>query len=125
MYIIITLLALPVVIKIFTRWGLQKLNKIPRTVITAEMVIDKMNKEKIRPAKVEVAYAYTKNEFHDKFKNKELNRQQIVAIRKYLSQHVEQYPHKKFKNDLHAIYTMLKSKDIKCRHLEMVQKIMA
>jgi hypothetical protein len=122
---ILLLLALPVVIKIFTHWGLLKLRLIPKNVITAEMVINQMNKQKIRPLKVELAYNEVYKQFHDKFKEKELNRQQIVAIRKYLSLNVEQYQHKKFKNDVHAIYTMLKAKDIKKRHLEMVQKIMA
>ncbi|GEP65182.1 hypothetical protein CBE01nite_29500 [Clostridium beijerinckii] len=122
---IIALLALPVVIKIFTHFGLQKLRLIPKSVITAEMVINQMNKQKIRPLKVELLYNDVYKDFHDKFKEKELDRQQIVAIRKYLSQHVEQYPHKKFKNDIHAIYTMLSAKDIKRRHLEIVQKIIA
>lgn len=122
---IIALLALPVVIKLFTHFGLQKLNKIPRTVLTAEMVIDKMNREKIRPLKVELLYNEVYQQFHDKFKERELNRRQIVAIRKYLAQHVEQYEHKKFKNDIHAIYVLLSARDIKKRHLEMVQKIMA
>lgn len=125
MYIIITLLALPVLIKLFTHWGLLKLRLIPKNVITAEMVINQMNKQKIRPLKVELLYNNVYKDFHDKFKARELDRQQIVAIRKYLSLNVEQYQHKKFKNDIHAIYTLLKAKDIKKRHLEMVQKIMA
>jgi cell division transport system permease protein len=49
----------------------------------------------------------------------------VLAIRKYLTLHVEQYPHKQFKNDIHAIYVLLAAKDIKVRHLEMVQKIIA
>lgn len=125
MYILITLLALPVMIKIFTNFGLLKLRLIPKTVLTAEMIVNQMNKQKIRPLKVELLYNDVYKEFHDKFKEKELDRQQIVAIRKYLSQSVQQYPHKKFKNDLHFIYTALKAKDIKCRHLEMIQKIIA
>lgn len=125
MYIIISLLALPVVIKLFTHYGLQKLRLIPKSVLTAEMAINQMNKQKIRPLKVELLYNNVYKDFHDKFHSKELNRQQIVAIRKYLSQNVEQYPHKKFKNDVHAIYTMLKAKDISRRNLEIVQKIIA
>jgi hypothetical protein len=125
MYLLITLLALPVLIKIFTNWGVMKLKLIPKSVITAEMVVEQMNKQKIRPLKTELLYNEVYKDFHDKFKEKELNRQQIVAIRKYLSQSVEQYPHKKFKNDIHAIYVMLGSKDIKRRHLEIVQKIIA
>jgi ribosome-interacting GTPase 1 len=125
MYFIITLLALPVLIKLFTDKGIKKLKLLPKSVITAEMVIEQMNKRKIRSAKVEIAYAYTKNEFHDKFKARELSRQQIVAIRKYLSQSVEQYEHKKFTNDIHAIYVMLNARDISRRNLEIIQKIIA
>lgn len=125
MYYIISLLALPLIIKLFTNLGLWKLKLLPKSVITAEMVINQMNKQKIRPLKVELLYNDVYKDFHDKFKEKELDRQQIYAIRKYLSQHVEQYPHKKFKNDIHAIYCLLSAKDIKRRHLEMVQKIMA
>ncbi|MCE5221649.1 MAG: hypothetical protein LLF98_10405 [Clostridium sp.] len=125
MYTIITLLALPVLIKLFTNLGLWKLKLLPKSVISAEMVVDKMNRSKIRSAKVEIAYAYTKTEFHDKFKAKELDRRQILAIRKYLSQNVNQYLKKKFKNDIHAIYVMLGAKDISRRNLEIVQKIIA
>ncbi|MCI1578976.1 MAG: hypothetical protein LKH93_19740 [Clostridium beijerinckii] len=125
MYIIISLLALPILIKIFTNWGLLKLRLVPKNVITAEMLINQMNKQKIRPLKVELLYNDVYKDFHDKFKAKELDRQQIYAIRKYLSQNVEQYPHKKFKNDIHFIYTALNARDIKKRHLEIIQKIIA
>lgn len=125
MYIIITLLALPVLIKLFTNWGVMKLKLIPKSVITAEMVVEQMNRQKIRPLKVEILYNEVYKEFHDKFNSRELDRQRIAAIRKYLSQSVEQYPHKKFKNDIHAIYVMLSAKDIKKRHLEIIQKIIA
>jgi hypothetical protein len=125
MYIIITLLALPILIKLFTHWGLLKLKLLPKSVITAEMVVEQMNSKKIRPLKVEMLYNYVYKDFHDKLKAGEIDRQRIVAIKKYLSQSVDQYPHKKFKNDCHAIYVMLAAKDIKCRHLEIVQKIIA
>ncbi len=125
MYIIITLLALPVLIKLFTNIGLWKLKLLPKSIISAEMVVEQMNRNKIRSAKVEIAYSYTYNEFHDKFKAGELDRKRIVAIRKYLSQSVNQYPKKKFKNDIHAIYVMLGAKDISRRNLEIVQKIIA
>lgn len=125
MYILLTLIALPFVIKIFTNFGLLKLRLIPKSILTAEMVINQMNKQKIRPLKIELLYNEVYKDFHDKFNAKELDRQQIYAIRKYLSQNVEQYPHKKFKNDIHFIYTALNARDIKKRHLEIIQKILA
>lgn len=125
MYLIISLLALPILIKLFTGLGLLKLKLLPKSLITAEMVVGQMNREKIRPLKVEQAYNYVYKDFHDKFKAGELDRQRILAIRKYLNQSVEQYPHKNFKNDINAIYVMLAAKDISKRDLEIIQKIIA
>ncbi|MBN1079245.1 hypothetical protein [Clostridium botulinum] len=125
MYYIIMLLALPIAIKLFTGWGTLKLKALPVKNISAEMVVEQMNKNKIRSLKVEEAYNYVYKNFHDKFNSKELSRVQIVAIRRYLEQNVKQYEHKKFKNDIHYIYTALKAKDISKRDLAIVQKIIA
>ncbi|OSA91006.1 UNVERIFIED_ORG: hypothetical protein B2H93_14710 [Clostridium botulinum] len=125
MYYIIMLLALPVLIKLFLNWGILKLRLLPQNVISAEMVVEQMNKNKIRSLEVEQAYNYFYKDFHDKFNSKELTREQIVTIRKYLNKSVKQYPHKKFKNDIHFIYTALKAKDISRRDLAIVQKIIS
>ncbi|WP_061313843.1 hypothetical protein [Clostridium botulinum] len=125
MYLIITVLALPIIIKLFLNWGILKLRLLPQSTITAEMVLEQMNRNKTRSLKIEESYNYVYKDFHDKFKAKELSRQQIVAIRKYLEQNVKQYEHKKFKNDIHYIYTALKAKDISKRDLAIVQKIIA
>ncbi len=122
---IIILLILPIIIKLFTTWGILKLRALPVKNISAEMVVEQMNSKKTRSLKVEEAYNYVYKDFHDKFNSKELTREQIKAIREYLSQSVKQYQHKKFKNDIHAIYTMLKAKDISRRDLAIVQKIIA
>jgi len=122
---IIVLLALPIVIKLFTRLGFWRLSLIPKTMISAEMVIEDINKRKIRSAKVEIAYCYTQKLFHDRLQNKELTRDRILAIRKYLNMTVHQYPHKEFKNDAHAIYVMLLSKDISVRNLDIVQQLIS
>ncbi|KFX54661.1 hypothetical protein HYH39_00070 [Clostridium botulinum] len=125
MLIIITLLGLPIIIKLFTTWGTLKLRALPVKNISAEMVVEQMNRNKTRSLKIEESYNYVYKDFHDKFNSKELSREQIIAIRKYLSQSVKQYQHKKFKNDIHAIYTMLKAKDISRRDLAIVQKIIS
>lgn len=125
MYLIIALLALPIVIKIFSNLGLRKLKLLPRNVVTAEMIIEDMNKRRIRPLKVEMKYNYTQKLFHDSLKSKELSRERILAIRYYLEKSVSQYEHKKFKNDAHAIYTMLKAKDITVRNLDIVQSLIS
>lgn len=125
MLFLITSLALPILIKLFTNIGLWKLKLLPKTVISAEMVVEQMNRQEIRPLKVELLYNDVYYSFNHKLKNKEIDRKRVVAIRKYLNQSVDQYPHKKFENDAHAIYTMLKAKDISRRNLEIIQKIIA
>ncbi|NFI56093.1 hypothetical protein FDA48_06850 [Clostridium botulinum] len=122
---IIILLILPIAIKLFTSWGTLKLRVLPVKNISAEMVVEQMNSKKIRSLKVEETYNYVYKNFHDKFNSKELTREQIKAVREYLSQSVKQYPHKKFKNDIHFIYTALKAADISKRDLAIVQKIIS
>lgn len=124
---IIMLLALPILIKIFVHLGFFKLNRIPKSMITAEMVIEDINKQKIRPAKVEIAYCYTQKLFHDRLQNKELSRERILAIRRYLELHTEKYEYKnkKFKNDAHEIYSLMKSKSLKVRDFGMIQKLIS
>jgi hypothetical protein len=119
------LLALPILIKIFVYLGILKLNRIPKSVITAEMVVADMNRQRIRSLKVEMKYNYTQKLFHDRLKNKELTRDRILAIRQYLNKSVNLYEHKKFNNDAHAIYTMLKAKDITVRNLDVVQSLIS
>ena len=125
MYIIITLLALPVLIKLFTGLGIKKLNLLPKSAITAEMIIEDMNKRKIRLLKVEMKYNYTYKLFHDRLKEGEITRDRILAIRHYLDKSVHQYEHKQFKNDAHAIYIMLKAKDITVRNLDIIQSLIS
>lgn len=125
MYLIISLLALPVLIKLFTNLGILKLKLIPKKQITAQMLIEDMNKRKIRPLRVEQQYNLTYYNFNNKLKNKEINRDQIVAIREYLNLNVKAYPHKKFKNDAHAIYSMLRAKDISVRDLQIVNQLIS
>ena len=93
--------------------------------ITAEMIVEDMNRRKLRPLKVEKQFAYTYSNFNNKLKNKEISRDQIVATREYLNINVKAYPHKKFKNDCHAIYTMLRAKDISVRDLQIVNQLIS
>ncbi|NFN14570.1 hypothetical protein FDB56_06565, partial [Clostridium botulinum] len=81
MHYIIMLLALPVLIKLFLNWGILKLRLLPQNVISAEMVVEQMNRNKTRSLKIEESYNYVYKDFHDKFNSKELSREQIIAIR--------------------------------------------
>ena len=125
MYLIISLLALPVLIKLFTNLGILKMKLIPKKQITAQMVIEDMNRRKLRSLRVEKQYNLTYYNFNNKLKNKEISRDQIVAAREYLNLNVKAYPHKKFKNDCHAIYTMLRAKDISVRELQIVNQLIS
>lgn len=60
--------------------------------------------------------------FSDKIKGKKLKRDHIVAIRNYLYENVSEYEQKRFNNDAHAIYCMLKAKDISNIHLEEIER---
>lgn len=123
--IIIILLALPILIKLFTQIGVWKLKTLPRKYITAEMIVDQINRKKTRPLKVEQSYNIVHKNFHDKLKAGELTRNQLLAVREYLSNNVNKYEHKKFANDAHAIYTMLNARDIDRRDLAIVQQLIS
>lgn len=122
---IIILLVLPVAIKIFFNFSTLKLKLMPRKIISAEMIIEDMNRRKCRSCKVEEHYVWVYSAFNNKLKNREISREQIVAVREYLNLNVKQYNHKKFNNDAQAIYTMLKAKDITTRDLRIVYKLIA
>ena len=57
-------------------------------------------------------------------REKKLRRNTILEIKRYLNKNVIVYPKKKFKNDAHAIYTMLNARDITVQHLETIQEMM-
>lgn len=60
--------------------------------------------------------------FSDKVKGKKLKRDHILTIRNYLHENVNEYEKKRFTNDAHAIYCMLKAKDISNIHLEEIER---
>lgn len=122
---IIILLVLPMAIKIFFHFLTLKLKLIPKKNISAEMIIEDMNRRKCRSCKVEKQYIWVYSAFNKKLKNREITREQMVAVREYLNLNVKQYTHKTFKNDAHAIYTMLKAKDITIRDLKIVYQLIA
>lgn len=125
MKLLLILGAVYIALHILLFWSTNKIKSIPKNYITAEMVIDEMNKTKIRPLEVEMLYNTVRYEFNRSIKSGRLDRDRILYIRKYLSQNVKGYTKKKFTNDAHAIYTMLKAADIKERDLVIVQKLLS
>lgn len=89
---------------------------------SAENIITMYNK--IRPLEVEQKYGEVRFRFKENMINGKLKRWNILKIREYLEKHVSQYEHKKFKNDAHAIYSMLKAKDISVNDLEKINKML-
>lgn len=93
----------------------------PRQV-SAEILIDNMRKQQVRPLKVEQRYNVVHKRFHDKLKNKEISRVRILAIERYLKDHVYkwEYKDKKFKNNAHCIYHLMKSHSLTKRDFDII-----
>ncbi|MDK0672304.1 hypothetical protein P5E71_15060 [Clostridium perfringens] len=79
----------------------------------------------VRDAKVERYYNSFKQDFKSKLQAKEITRAQVLQIKQYLKKQVYVYPKKPFRNDAHAIYTMLLAQDLTVEHLNKLQKILS
>lgn len=98
---------------------------IPRQKIrNAEDIIKMQNANKIRSLEVEQKYSQVRFRFTNNMKQGKLKRWNILKIRKYLEKNVNLYDKKAFKNDCHAIYTMLKAKDLTLANLIEVDKML-
>lgn len=83
-----------------------------------------MANNRIRSLEVEKYYAVVRFKFKENMKNKNLHRWTIVQIREYLEDNVKYYNKRShYKNDCHAIYTMLKATDITVEHLKTIDKM--
>lgn len=91
---------------------------------SAEKIIQKMNSDKLRSLEVEMLYNEVRYQFKENMINGKLKRWSILQIRGYLEKNVRYYTHKKFKNDAHAIYTMLKASDITSEDLKTIKKML-
>lgn len=127
--ITISVMLITAVIKTFAVWCIAKLTTSEKKTINAEDLIKNNyrinNKDKIivkkRAAEIEKEYLSLKNNFKTLLQHKRLNRKDLLAIRKYLSKNVKEYEHKKFKNDAHAIYTMLLADDLQLKHINAIK----
>lgn len=98
---------------------------IPRQKIrNAEDIIKMQNSNKIRPLEVEQKYSQVRFRFTNNMKHGKLKRWNILKIREYLERNVNLYDKKAFKNDCHAIYTMLKAKDLTFENLIEIDKML-
>ncbi|GKX65664.1 hypothetical protein [Inconstantimicrobium mannanitabidum] len=120
------LIILCTVIKIIYTWCINKLfaSTPAFAEISAEQYIDYVNSKTLRSCDVECAYAQTRNLFNQALKSGELDRGKILAVKLYLEKHVKKYQtQRKFENDAHKIYAMLKAADIKVRDFKVVDSI--
>lgn len=96
--------------------------RTPVRQFTAEILIENQKKKQIRPLKVEQKYNIVKYNFNHALKNKEIDRNRVLAIKEYLKEHTYkwEYKDKKFKNDAHMIYHLMKSRALKSRDFDII-----
>ena len=108
-------------IEVFVRG---KLFKVQPRQIEAEMIIKNVRRKQIRSAKVECAYNTTKYNFNKALKEHNINREQVLSIKKYLLRHTDKIDQDKhFKNDVHCIYSLMKSHKLKVRDFQIINCI--
>ena len=101
-----------------------KLFKVQPRQIAAEMIIKNVRRKQIRSAKVECAYNTTRYNFNKALKEHNINREQVLSIKKYLLRHTDKIDQDKhFKNDVHCIYSLMKSHKLKVRDFQIINCI--
>ena len=101
-----------------------KLFKIKPRQIEAEILIENARRRQIRSAKVECAYNTTKYNFNKALKEHNIKREQVLSIKKYLLRHTDKIDQDKhFKNDVHCIYSLMKSHKLKVRDFQIINCI--
>lgn len=102
-----------------------KINEIIPINDNNRSVENLMINNRIRSLEVEKYYAVVRFKFKENMKNGNLHRWTIIQIREYLENHVKYYnkPKGNFKNDCHAIYSMLKATDITVEDLKAIDKM--
>ena len=101
-----------------------KLFKVQPRQIEAEILIENARRKQIRSAKVECAYNTTKYNFNKALKEHNINREQVLSIKKYLLRHTDKIDQdKQFENDIHCIYSLMKSHNLKVRDFQIINCI--
>lgn len=133
---IITLLFIFALVRIFLTFAMNKFRRIPKKELSAEDIIKcrgyhpdihkKMMDDIIidysREEEIEKEYEELRDLFKSKLQNKELSRGKIIGIEQYLRKQLKD--NKKYKNNAHAIYTMLKSYYIKKEHISTIKSFL-
>lgn len=123
-------------IKVLTFYIVNKIKVAPRKSFYAEEVIrcGHMNptlyKKKLedtiidytREPEVEEEYKKVRDLFKYKLQHKEISRGQIIGIENYLREQLKDK--KKYKNNAHAIYSMLKQPTLTINHTSTILKML-
>lgn len=116
MYYIIAALLILIGFKVTLTWFVAKIGSLPKTKLYAEDII-KAGAVKAGPIPIGIEptyppevkeYSMIRNNFKRLLKSRKLTRADLKAIKKFLEENVPCYEVKRFKNEAHAIYSMLK-----------------
>lgn len=90
---------------------------------TAENAIYAASRNKIRSLEVEQLYMTVRYKFKVNMRRGALRKGTIKQIRMYLEDNVKIYYHQKFKNDAHAIYSLMQARDITVDNLKYLDNL--
>lgn len=125
-----------VAIKVLTFYIVNKIKVAPKKSFEAEEVIrcrhmnPTLYKKKLediiidytREPEVEEEYKKVRDLFKYKLQHKEISRGQIIGIENYLREQLKDK--KKYKNNAHAIYSMLKMPNLTYNHTSTILKML-
>ena len=78
-----------------------------------------------RTDEIEAEYLELKTIFTNKVKNKQITRGQILGIKEYLYKNITPTSSKKkFNNDIHEIYSLLKASDLSTKHIATIESFL-
>lgn len=123
-------------IKVLTFYIVNKIKVAPKKAFEAEEVIrcghmdPTLYKKKLediiidytREPEVEEEYKKVRDLFKYKLQHKEISRGQIIGIENYLREQLKDK--KKYKNNAHAIYSMLKMPNLTYNHTSTILKML-
>ncbi|MDU7364267.1 hypothetical protein [Clostridium sp.] len=136
MKILLSIVVGVTLIKVLTFFVVNKIKVAPRKSFDAEEVIRSghMNpilyKERLkntiidytRDNDVEEEYEVVKDLFKYKLQHKEISRWQIIGIENYLREQLKDK--RRYKNNAHAIYSMLKNPTLTINHTSTIKKFL-
>ncbi len=84
-----------------------------------------IKRPKQRSNVVELKYYEVRAKLIQALKSGSLSRDEIIVLREFLEENLYEYEVKNWENDYHAIYSLLKAKDLSLEHLQAIEKFIA